>query len=85
MAKKKATVEDVIDALQDAMDAATALTIDEVDARDGKQAAVKAINEIRAGLLADAITTLEHEFLPRWNDKADCEAAYRAAMGRKTA
>ena len=43
----------------------------------GKSAAVQAINEIRRGAYADAITTLEREFLPQWEDKADCEVAYQ--------
>lgn len=41
-----------------------------------RQAAIKAINEIRAGRLADAITTLEREFLPKWPDRDACLAAY---------
>lgn len=46
----------------------------------GKTAAVDAINAIRRGDTAEAITILEREFLPQWEDVADCEAAYREAM-----
>jgi len=42
-----------------------------------KTAAVEAINQIRCGEYDAAITTLEREFLPLWEDMADCEAAYR--------
>lgn len=45
-----------------------------------RTAAIDAINKIRRGDYADAITTLEREFLPKWNDRADCAAAYREAM-----
>ncbi|MBZ9984965.1 hypothetical protein LB521_27915 [Mesorhizobium sp. BR-1-1-8] len=43
----------------------------------GKTAAVDAINAIRRGSYADAITILEREFLPQWEDIADCETAHR--------
>lgn len=46
----------------------------------GKTAAVDAINAIRRGAYVDAITILEREFLPQWEDIADCETAYREAM-----
>lgn len=58
------------------MDAATALTVDDGGDGGGKTAAIKAINQIRAGRLADAITTLEREFLPKWPDRDACAAAY---------
>lgn len=48
----------------------------------GKTAAVDAINAIRRGEYIDAITILERELLPHWEDVADCEAAYKQAMGR---
>lgn len=48
----------------------------------GKSAAVNAITAIRQGRHEDAITILEREFLPMWEDVADCETAYREAMGR---
>lgn len=48
----------------------------------GKAAAVEAITAIRQGRYSDAVTALEREFLPQWEDVADCEAAYREAMGR---
>jgi hypothetical protein len=79
---KKTTVEDVIDALEEAMDAARGLEVDEREEGGGKQAVVVAITEIRAGRMADAITTLEREFLPKWADRADCQVAYDRAMGR---
>ena len=47
-----------------------------------RDAAVDAINAIRRGRNADAIPALEREFLPKWRDRAACEAAYREAMGR---
>lgn len=73
---KKTTIEDVIDALEEAMNAACGLEA-EVDKKDGgKQAVVTAINQIRAGRLADAITTLEREFLPKWPDRDACLSAY---------
>ena len=77
---KAATVEDVIEALRDALDAAEALTVVDDDKGSTKRAAIQAINEIRAGRLADAITTLEREFLPKWADRDACMDAYRAAM-----
>lgn len=73
-------IEDVIEAIEDALDAARAMRgKDSVDG-DGKLIAIDAINKIRRGDYADAITTLEREFLPKWNDRADCAAAYREAM-----
>ncbi|MBZ9659813.1 hypothetical protein LB523_12225 [Mesorhizobium sp. ESP-6-4] len=42
-----------------------------------KTAAVDAINAIRRGDTVEAITILEREFLPQWEDVADCEEAYR--------
>jgi len=47
-----------------------------------KHIAVDAINAIRQGRYDDAVTMLEREFLPKWTDRAACEAAYREAMGR---
>lgn len=73
-------IENVIDAIEDALNAATALRGKDLEAKDGKTAAIDAINKIRRGDYADAITTLEREFLPKWNDRADCAAAYREAM-----
>jgi Flp pilus assembly protein TadD len=69
----------------DALKCATVMEISaELDSRkeggDGKLIAIDAINKIRRGDYADAITTLEREFLPKWNDRADCAAAYREAM-----
>lgn len=76
---RKTTIEDVIDAIEEALNAATALNNEESEG-DSKKAAIKAITEIRAGRLADAITTLEHEFLPKWADRDACRAAYDKAM-----
>lgn len=47
-----------------------------------KHAAIDAINAIRQGRYDDAVTMLEREFLPKWTDRAACDAAYREAMGR---
>jgi len=47
-----------------------------------KHIAVDAINAIRQGRYDDAVTMLEREFLPKWTDRAACDAAYREAMGR---
>lgn len=44
------------------------------------EAVMQAINEIRRGAYDGAITTLEREFLPYYEDVAACEAAYRKAM-----
>lgn len=52
---------------------------DDVDART---AAINAINAIRQGRYDDAVTMLEREFLPKWTDRAACEAAYREVMGQ---
>lgn len=48
-----------------------------------RDVAITTINAIRAGRLVDAVTELEREFLPKWKDCADCEAAYRVAMAAK--
>ncbi len=47
----------------------------------GKTAAVDAIVAIKRGAYTDAITILEREFLPTWEDISDCETAYRKAFG----
>lgn len=52
------------------------------DDESARQAAIDAINQIRRGEYAEAITTLEREFLPQWEDISDCDAAYKEAMGR---
>jgi len=46
---------------------------------------VDAINMIRTGRVADGVTLLEREFLPKWKDRADCDAAYQTAMALKVA
>jgi hypothetical protein len=45
------------------------------------EAAMVAINQIRAGKHEDAIVTLERAFLPAWEDTAACEARYKEVMG----
>jgi len=55
---------------------------DEYEESENRAAAIEAINQIRRGAYVDAITTLERHFLPMWDDAAECEAAYREAMGR---
>lgn len=73
-------IEDVIEAIEDALDAATALRGKDTEEAAGKRAAIDAINKIRRGDYADAITTLEREFLPKWSDRTDCAADYRNVM-----
>ncbi|WP_019999029.1 hypothetical protein [Aureimonas ureilytica] len=46
-----------------------------------KEAAIEAIGHIRRGDLVDAITILERTFLPKWSDKSDAEAAFKAHGG----
>jgi len=41
---------------------------------------IDALTQMRAGRIADAQTTLEREFLPKWRDRAECEASYRLAI-----
>lgn len=77
---KKSTIDDVIGALEDAMTAAESIAKSKEDGPGSKGAAIDAINQIRRGEYADAITTLEREFLPKWEDTASCAAAYRTAM-----
>lgn len=50
------------------------------DSFEAREAVMQAINEIRRGAYADAITTLEREFLPYYEDVDACEAAYRKTM-----
>lgn len=45
-----------------------------------REAVMQAINEIRRGAYSDAITTLEREFLPYYEDVEACDAAYRKSM-----
>lgn len=74
-------IDDVIDHIEDALNAAEALRERGSDGDDGKAAAIDAINQIRRGEYTEAITTLEREFLPKWSSRAECEAAYRKATG----
>lgn len=49
---------------------------------DGRESAITAIAQIRAGKTEEAVVTLERAFLPAWTDQAACEARYREVMGR---
>lgn len=55
--------------------------LDRKDEPDARETVTRAINMLKGGRVDDGVTLLEREFLPRWKDKADCEAAYRVAMG----
>lgn len=48
-------------------------------ANGAKEAVRIAIDQIRRGDHAEAITTLEREFMPRWQSTEDCRAAYAAS------
>lgn len=76
-------LQDVIDLMDDDVFEAIARSIDFVPANEvsGREDAVTAIAQIRAGKHDDAIVTLERAFLPAWEDKAACEARYREVMG----
>lgn len=79
MAKKRQTIDAVIDAIQDALDLAEELAEADVPPPSGKQAAIDAINQIRRGDGANAITTLEREFLPKWKSIEACRESYNRA------
>lgn len=53
---------------------------DEYEDSENRAVAIEAINQIRRGAYTDAITTLERHFLPRWEDAAERQVAYREAM-----
>lgn len=77
-------LDDIINDLSGAEQAALAKAIlgkAAPDDCDSQAAALDAINQIRRGEYAEAITTLEREFLPKWTSRADCEAEYRKATG----
>ena len=76
-------VEDVVDAMSDAevLREYTRRGLNKKDEPGGRETVTRAINMINLGRVTDGVTLLEREFLPRWKDKADCEAAYRIAMG----
>lgn len=80
---RKSTIQDVIDALEEALDAAEEISDGCETEAGGKQSAVDAINQIRVGDYAGAITTLEREFLPKWNNKLDAEADYKRSMAAR--
>lgn len=50
---------------------------------NGREVVSDAINQIRRGDTAEAITTLERAFFPKWIDRAEAEADYKLAMFRK--
>jgi len=83
MGKPRKTIEDVICAIQEALDIAEEIGDAGEDGydQDARQAAIDAISMIRRGAYDDAIITIQREFLPKWADQADCEAAYKEAMG----
>lgn len=70
---RKPTIQGVIDSLEEALEEAEKIADANDDNDDAKQAALRAINEIRRGDYADAITTLEREFLPKWQSTQQCE------------
>lgn len=47
---------------------------------EARSVVTSAIAAIRQGRHDDAALALERHFLPRWQDKAACEAAYRQSM-----
>lgn len=80
-------VDDVIDQLTDNQ------LLEEVASRgvrnkgepDARAVVSRALAMIRSGRITDGVTMLEREFFPTWKSKADCEAAYSAAMALKVA
>ena len=72
-------IEDVIDSLEDALSAARSVRDFAQDESNGKAAALDAIAQIRRGEYSNAITTLEREFLPKWQSTEACRTAYRKA------
>jgi Flp pilus assembly protein TadD len=74
---RKTSIQDVIGAIEEALDAAETLADGSEEVGGGKQAAIDAINQIRRGDYANAITTLEREFLPKWQSTGACREAYR--------
>lgn len=74
----KGDIEDVIDSLEDALRAARSLReVGKIDG-DNKAAVLDAIAQIRRGEHSNAITTLEREFLPKWQSTEACRFAYEA-------
>lgn len=74
-------IDDVIDEIEEALYAANRLREREIERDDSKQIVIDAINQIRRGDYVDAITTLEREFLPKWQSTEGCLAAYAKATG----
>ena len=71
-------VDELLDELKD--DELEAALASRGTTSGAKDAARKAIGEIRRGEYANAITTLEREFLPKWESTEACREAYRAAL-----
>ena len=46
-----------------------------------REAVLDALIMLKTGRIDDGITALEREFFPRYADAAECEVAYRRAMG----
>lgn len=72
-------IEDVIDSLEDALQGAQRIRDGGAEEGNAKAAVLTAISEIRRGENSNAITTLEREFLPKWQSTEDCRTAYRKA------
>jgi len=71
-------IQDVIDQLEDED------TLELADAirgatPDSRHVAIDVINQIRRGDYADAITTLEREFMPKWTSVDACREAVAKA------
>ena len=74
--------------VDDALDRASTDELGSELARRGKKAALNyrevvldALIMLKTGRIDDGITALEREFFPRYADAAECEVAYRRAMG----
>lgn len=69
-------VSDLLDELND--DELEAALASRGTTSGAKDAAIKAISQIRRGDPYGAITTLEREFLPKWSSLADCRKQFDA-------
>lgn len=77
-------IEDVIDSLEDALHTAERIRDGGESDGGGKVAVMDAIAQIRRGEHSNAITTLEREFLPKWQSTEACRFAYmQSVVGRK--
>lgn len=80
----KVDIDDVIDSLEDALRAAETLRDGGVEVSDGRKAVIDAIAQIRRGEHTNAITTLEREFMPKWQSTEACRFAYESSqVGRE--